>query len=392
MAFSTSSGVLDGHVPFNTNIRVPHETVYDMRERLPLCMGVFAIMALSNAIVPVLPLYGEGTIAQGAIFSAYFLGAFLFVLPSGVLSDRIGELPVIRAGLILTTATGLMLAVFESGTAVFSIRLVEGFGAGLFVPAALSLLNSRPDHEKMSGIFMAMLNVGLVGGLIGTGWLVRASGIPDAGILLFTGISTIPLALGLFMPRRELLARVSEREEIADILQRLFRVLKDYFWLWVAAILMIGTTGALTAIYPEFTSYSPDIIGIHIAAMNVSTAVAVFLVSRVHFQPIPAIRGSALLMAVAVIVTFFTPWTLIVIGALAGVIMIAQLAFLAEAEARQGVVMGLFNTASYGGMTLLPFIAGLVAETLTFFAAFVVVALCSLLVAATIGTCRCHRA
>ena len=363
-----------------------------MRERLPLCLGVFAVMALSNAIVPVLPLYGEGTIAQGTIYSAYFLGAFLLVLPSGVLSDRIGEIPVIIAGLILTTATGILLPMFDSGIAVFSIRLAEGFGAGLFVPAALSLLNSRPDHEKMSGYFMAMLNIGLVAGLVGTGWLVQISGMQDAGIMAFTAISAIPLVLSFVMPRRDLLVRISEREEIAHILGRLLRVVREYFWLWVAAILIIGTTGALTAIYPEFTDYSPDIIGIHIAAMNISTAVAVFLVSRVHLQPIPAIRGSALLMAAAVIFTFFTPWTLIVIGVLAGVVMIAQLAFLAEAEARQGVVMGLFNTASYGGMTLLPFIAGFIAETLTFFAAFVAVALCSLLVAATIGTCRCRRA
>jgi len=363
-----------------------------MRERLPLCLGVFAVMALSNAIVPVLPLYGEGTIAQGAIYSAYFLGAFLFVLPSGVLSDRIGELPVIIAGLVLTTATGILLPMFESGIAVFSIRLVEGFGAGLFVPAALSLLNSRPDHEKMTGYFMAMLNIGLVAGLVGTGWLVQVLGMQDAGIIAFTVISAIPLVLSVLMPRKGLLGRISEREEFTDILERLLRVIRQYFWLWVAAILMIGTTGALTAIYPEFTDYSPDIIGIHIAAMNISTAVAVFLVSRVHLQPISAIRGSALLMAIAVIATFYTPWTLIIIGVLAGVVIIAQLAFLAEAEARQGVVMGLFNTASYGGMTLLPFIAGLVAEKVTFFAAFVVVALCSLLVAATIGTCRCHPA
>lgn len=363
-----------------------------MRQALPLILGVFAVMALSNAIVPVLTLYGEGTIAQGAIYSAYFLGAFLLVLPSGVICDRIGEKPVIFCGLILTSVTGLVLPLFESGVAVLAIRLVEGFGAGLFVPAGLSLLNSRIDHEKMSGYFMAMLNIGLVAGLVGTGWLVRVSGDQAAGIIAFAGFSLIPLVLSFFMPKRDLAGYKSDVETISSILERLFRVLSQYFWLWVASIIIIGTTGALTAIYPEFTDYSSDIIGIHIAAMNISTAVAVFFVSRAHLPPVPAIRGSALLMAAAVMVTFYTPWTFIIIGLLAGVVMIATLTFLAQAEKRQGVLMGLFNTASYGGMTLLPFVAGVFAEKLTFFAAFIVVALCSLLVAATIGTCRCNPA
>jgi hypothetical protein len=54
--------------------------------------------------------------------------------------------------------------------------LIEGIGAGMFVPAALSLINARPDHETSSGYFMALLNVGLVAGLIGSGWLIQVTG------------------------------------------------------------------------------------------------------------------------------------------------------------------------------------------------------------------------
>ena len=70
--------------------------------------------------------------------------------------------------------------------------------------------------------------------------------------------------------------------------------------------------------------------------------------------------------------------------------MIAQLAFLAESETRQGVVMGLFNAASYGGMTFLPVLAGFIAEITTFFTAFVLIALLAAGVAFTIGRCRCR--
>ena len=48
-------------------------------------------MALSNAVVPVLPDFAEGAALQGVVYSAYFLGAFLTVLPAGIASDRIGS-------------------------------------------------------------------------------------------------------------------------------------------------------------------------------------------------------------------------------------------------------------------------------------------------------------
>jgi MFS family permease len=88
--------------------------------------------------------------------------------------------------------------------------------------------------------------------------------------------------------------------------------------------------------------------------------------------------------------TFLSPFAFILIGALAGIVMIAQLAFLATAEVRQGLAMGLFSAASYGGMTLLPFIAGTVAEISSFFWAFLIVALSAVIVVFSIGRCRCR--
>ncbi len=363
-----------------------------MREEIIACFGVFVVMALSNAIVPVLPLFASGTTAQGAIYSAYFLGAFLMVIPSGILSDRIGEAPLIKTGLFLTFISAVLLLVFDNPVFTFTIRLIEGFGAGFFVASALSLINSSPDHERMSGYFMALLNVGLVAGLIGTGWIVDMSGMPSSGIIIFGAMSVVSLLAGLFMRQKSRNdVKTVPAEGIPSISGRLFRILRDYFWLWVSAVVMIGITGAVTAIYPEFSGFSPHIIGIQIAAMNVATAVSVILVSHVHLPPIITIRVAAVLMAIAVMVTFFTPWAFIAVGGIAGIVMIAQLAYLAQSEVRQGALMGLFNAASYGGMTILPFVAGYVAENVTFMAAFILTSLFALGVAATIGRCGCSE-
>ena len=82
---------------------------------------------------------------------------------------------------------------------------------------------------------------------------------------------------------------------------------------------------------------------------------------------------------------FFSPWGFAVLGVMAGIVMIAQMAILAGVREHQGVVMGLFSTTSYLGMTILPFIAGLFADMAGFFMAFCITAFSAILVALTIG-------
>lgn len=362
-----------------------------MRARLPVLFGVFGVMALSNAIVPVLPLLAEGATVQGAIYSAYFLGALLLVLPAGFLADRIGERPLIRAGLLLTLGSGLALCFADSPVLILSARLVEGFAAGLFVPASLALLNSRPDHDRMSGYFMALLNLGLVSGLVAAGFLVRMSGNEYAGVIAFTGFCLVPFALSIFMPEK-VPSRTLPPESRKESFSRISHLLSNYFWLWLSAVVLIGITGALTAHYPEYTDLPPDLISVQIAAMSVATAVAILLTSHSRFDPVALIRIASVAMAAGVLLVIVSPWGFLVVGWLAGMVMVAQLSFLAIAEPRQGLVMGLFSTASYGGMALLPFIAGVLVEGFGFLPAFCALAASTLLIAATIGRCRCRAA
>ena len=109
--------------------------------------------------------------SRAAIYAAYFLGAFVSTLPAGILSDRYGRVPLIRLGLAITVTSGLLLSVVVSPFPVLVVRIIEGVGGGFFVAAAMSYVNSLPDHEKKSGYFMALLNAGLVIGLVFSGWL-----------------------------------------------------------------------------------------------------------------------------------------------------------------------------------------------------------------------------
>jgi hypothetical protein len=316
---------------------------------------------------------------QGAIYAAYFLGAFLITLPAGILADRFGRVPVIRSGLVMSVASGLLLSLMTAPYLVLAARFVEGIGAGCFIAAAMSYVNSRPDHVKMSGYFMALLNAGLVSGLVLAGWLAVYSGNPATGILLFAGLTLVPACSGFFMK--------DARHPAVPFSTKVFlSLVRDYRRLWFSSVVLIGITGVVSSLYPQFSGASSDTLGYWIAGMSVATIAAVLAASRASLPPLPAIRWSAVLMAGGVIFAFFSPAGFAVLGALAGIVMIAQMAALAGIREHQGVVMGLFSTTGYLGMTILPFLAGLAADMAGFFFAFCSTAFVAILVAVTI--CR----
>jgi len=355
-----------------------------MKKRLAACIGIFSVMALSNAIVPVLPSYAPGSAMQGAIYAAYFLGAFFMTLPAGLISDRYGRVSVMQVGLFVTIISGVLLFIESAPLVLVAVRLIEGMGAGLFVAASMAAVNSLADHEQMSGYLMASLNSGLVIGLVLGGYLAQHTSVPAAGIAFFTIISVFPAVLTASFNEPP------NPDADKDVLRIIIPLVTDFRWLWYSAIVLIGITGVITSLYPEFSAAAPDKVGIWIASMSIATVFSVLIVSRLKLPPVPTIRITAPLMAAGVILTYYTPAGFLVIGALAGIAMIAQMAFLAQASSQQGAAMGLFSTTSYLGMSLLPFMAGFIAETTTFFLAFFVMAIAAITVALTIGRCTCR--
>jgi MFS family permease len=348
-----------------------------MKNLLTLFSGIFFLMALSNAVVPVLPAYAGSSSLQGAIYASYFLGAFLSTLPAGMLSDRFGRVPLIRSGLVVTVASGLLLSLIFTPYLVIIARFTEGIGTGCFVAAAMSYVNSRPDHGNMSGYFMAFLNAGLVSGLVLAGLLASHYSNPWGGILLFTGLAVVPAFASFFMG--------DEGGRTAHFSPSTFLTfIRDYRWLWFSSIILVGITGVIGSLYPQFSGASSESLGYWIAGMSVATIGAVLAASRLSLPPLPAIRWSAVLMAAGVIIAFYSPWGFAVLGAMAGIVMIAQMAILAGVREHQGIVMGIFSTTSYLGMTILPFLAGLCADRAGFFLTFGITAFSAILVAFTI--------
>ncbi len=345
-------------------------------------------MALSNAVVPILPFFAsEAPSVQGLIFSAYFFGAFLSVIPAGILGDRYGTKRCIQGGLLLTVITGaLIFLVPDSPLVVIAARGLEGIGAGFFVASALSWVNMQPDSRLLAGYYFAALNVGLLSGLLSTGWLADFQA--TLGILFFTVVSIVPLLLS---PALSECGR--EEREIAPLKDAAFM----FRWIYLSSFIIVGTTGVISSLYPEFTGELPIVLSLQLAAMNMGTVITSLVAPHVRMQPVPLIRAGGVVMAIAVILSFFTPeygWLAVMmvfaaIGGVVGFVFVAQMEFLAQSKIRQGTVVGIFNASAYAGMAFMPFIAGVVVDGIGYSAAFGLTTLLCGFIAVFIGRCEC---
>jgi MFS family permease len=359
-----------------------------VKQRLSLIIGIFTVMALSNAVVPILPFFAaEAPSVQGVIFSAYFFGAFLSVIPAGILGDRFGAKRFIQAGLLLTVVTGAILfLVPDYSFIVVAARGLEGIGAGFFVASALSWVNMQPDSRQLAGYYFAALNVGLLSGLLITGWLTNFGA--TTGILVFTVISIIPLLLSLTLSESG-----REEREIAPLKDAAF----FFRWIYLSSFILVGATGVISSLYPEFTDVLPIVVSVQLAAMNMGTVITSLVAPHVRIQPVPLIRAGGVVMAIAVALAFFAPeygWLAVMmlfaaIGGVVGFVFVAQMEYLAQSRIRQGTVVGIFNASAYGGMAFMPFIAGVVADGIGYYAAFGLTTLLCGTVAVFIGRCEC---
>ena len=352
--------------------------------RISLYLGAFATMALSNAVVPVLALITSDAAVQGAIYSAYFLGAFFMVFPAGWISDKIGRAPLIKIGLAGTFASGLLIWFF-TGDPLLTVgfRFLEGLFTGMFVSSALSFVNSQPEHTKLSGLYLALMNVGMVAGLVIPGILSVIH--PYAGVLVFSVLTGFAFLAGIFF--REGSGFISVRIPVRMI----FSIALYHKWLWAALFIFTGATGVVTSMYPEMSGYSADISGVVTALMSVSTAVCVYAVSRVSLlDSLGFLRGSAFILALSVPLVFFTPIGMILVGAVFGIISVAVLNYIAGTPHPQGMMNGLLITMQYAGMAVMPFITGLIVIPLGYLGVFIIVGACVLLGGLLVVRCPCY--
>jgi EmrB/QacA subfamily drug resistance transporter len=180
------------------------EAAHDPRRwwALALLCGAFFMVILDASIVLVaLPsMQGElGFSAQGLqwVISAYALTYGGLLLLGGRAADLLGRRRVFMAGLAFFTLASLLCGLAWSPAALIAARAVQGIGAAVMTPTALSIISTTfpegSERNKALGIW------GMMGAIGSTaGWLIGGPLVDGPGWEWIFFIN-IPLGLGALL-------------------------------------------------------------------------------------------------------------------------------------------------------------------------------------------------
>ena len=148
------------------------------------CLAQFIVVldiAIVNVALPTIQRdlhIGQSTVQW--IVTAYGLTLGGFLLLGGRLADLVGRRRILLTGLTLFSTASVLAGVASSAGFLIAARAVQGFGAALIPPAALSILAvtfaEGADRNRALGLFGATAGVSASVGVIASGLLTDGPG------------------------------------------------------------------------------------------------------------------------------------------------------------------------------------------------------------------------
>ncbi|MDH3848013.1 MAG: MFS transporter [Gammaproteobacteria bacterium] len=322
------------------------------------------------ALLPVLALHaatldGATPILIGMAVGAYGLTQAGLQIPLGALSDRIGRVPVIVAGLAVFAAGSILAAYSDSVWGVIAGRLLQGAGA---ISATLTALIADATRDGVRTRSMAVFGVG-VGGAFMLAMIFGPKfsghfGVP--ALFLFAAFLALVaafllVALPADIPRPETPRRWNFRPAFRPELLRL-----DIFVFLLHAILTASFVALPFLLVDRLELPVTDHWKMYVGALLLSLAGTIPLIIRDERQGKGSTIGIAvtLMLAGQLVLTFAGFATATVFGGLvlffAGFNFLeaglpARLSLVADDDSR-GASLGLFASAQFFGA----FVGGLI--------------------------------
>ena len=165
-------------------------------------MGYFVYAAdrtvLSSVLAPLASALNLSNSELGLLGSAQYIGVLAFVFIAGHFSDRYGKWTVLTIGVIIFTSFTWLVGLSTSFLEAFFLRLVSGFGEGIFWPVAMATVANYFGARKglTLGIFYVGFDAGSVAGLsiggitysLTSDWRLAFFVAPLLGLLVIAGV------------------------------------------------------------------------------------------------------------------------------------------------------------------------------------------------------------
>ena len=338
-------------------------------------VGVIALLAVMRmfglfALLPVLSLYAatleDATpMLIGLAVGAYGLTQAGLQVPLGAISDRIGRLPVIVAGLAIFAAGSVLAAMSDTIWGVIGGRLLQGAGA---ISATLTALIADATREEVRTRSMAIYGVGfglafmlafVAGPLIASIW-----GVPSL-FWIAAALAVVGAALLKLLPAG--IERVEKPQQWNLRLAFRADLLQLDFYVFLLHAIMTATFVAMPFLLTQRLQIPLADHWMHyVGALLLSLVITVPMIIKDHHQgkrrfislavvlvlaaqATLALAGFSPVTVFAALVLFFAGFNFLEAG------LPARLSVMADEDVR-GASLGVFSTAQFLGA----FVGGLV--------------------------------
>lgn len=364
------------------------------------CLVTFSYYFGSYMRMPVVPLFarlhGADTVQVGLINGCYLLMGAVLSIPLGLLSDRLGRKLLISSGLLIASATSLLLYFSTSPAQMMAICLLSGIGLAAFAPTIMSFVADISPITHLGrayGWYTMALYGGMSLGPAAGGALAEWLGFRPV-FLVSSGATLLVLAaVPLFLPStHHAVPRGVPRRKPAAISRELLRngPLLSCWLVTLGSCFAMGTFVTFAPLHAQKRGIGVGEIGLLFMAQALVNAILRIpfghlsdrLPRRSHLVT-AGLTGFALSMAAFGYASRIFPLILAAAALGAGISAAftavgALISELVPADSR-GMAMGGYNSCIYLGMMLGSVVMGGVIEQLGFEASFLLAALVILL-------------
>ncbi len=369
-----------------------------VREIRVVVVGTFVVMLGYGIVSPVLPLYAKsfhvGYDAVGLLVSAFAFTRLLFDLVAGPLVNRFGQRAVVTAGAAIVGVSSAAAAIAPTFPLLVIFRAAGGAGSSVFFAALMSYLLLTAPRDRMGrvmGVFYGAFNVGIIFGNPIGGFVADLFGLA-APLWFYAGACFI--AAGLY------LTTVQDPVRPADDGSR--RGLRDLVWSrsFVTVLMCNGAYFWFVAgVFSTLASlFAKDVVGLSTVGVGLAFTVASVTEFAVLFpagsltdslgrKPVilPSMVGIAVVTAGLGFATDVVPLMVMMgfLGIVAGFGGVPHPVMLSDVvpPELQPVAIGVYRFVGDIGFVAGPLLAGAMARSFGFKAAFAISALPCLITA-----------
>lgn len=201
----------------STEVRTTAGSVRDVLRRPNVPVAIVALVTVQVVMILIMTMtplhmteHGHGLEAVGLVISGHTFGMYGLSPLSGRLTDRLGSVPVILAGLAVSAAAALLAAVAppDGGVGLSIALFLLGYGWNLGYVAGSALLArdlTLAERTRLQGLTDALIWSSAAAASLGSGVVVAAAGYATLGLL---GAALVVVPAWLVVARRRAVSAV----------------------------------------------------------------------------------------------------------------------------------------------------------------------------------------